>query len=163
MSQPTSSLTTPKKNLQSTLILFIAVVTGIFLFMLIAVLIGQTRGPLAMALNKYNTLITWVMAALSFVCLFAARYLFNKGIAVAKNSLNSLTDKLNQHRSALIKYLLICEAPVLISIVLFMLTGNFIFQVYAGVFLGFMLAMAPIRRRVIAELELNEQQQKELE
>ncbi len=44
-----------------------------------------------------------------------------------------------------------------------MLTGNFVFQVYAGVFLGFMLAMTPIRRRVVAELELDEQEQSELE
>jgi hypothetical protein len=163
MSQPVSSLTTPKKNLQGTLILFASIVISIFLFMLIAVLIGQTKGALVPALNKYHTILSWAMAALSFVCLFAARRAFSKGITVAKNSLNPLNDKLNQHRSALIKYLVIGEAPVLLSITLFMLSGNFVFQVYAGVILGFMLAMAPGRRRVITELELDGQQQKELE
>ena len=163
MRQPVSLLTTPRKNLQATLILFASIVISIFLFMLIAVLIGQTKGPLVAALNKYHTILSWAMAALSFVCLFAARRVFSKRITAAKNSLNPLNGKLNQHRSALIKYLVICEVPVLLSIILFMLTGNFIFQVYAGVFLGFMLAMTPVRRRVVAELELDGQQQKELE
>jgi hypothetical protein len=53
--------------------------------------------------------------------------------------------------------------PVLLSIILFIFTGNFVFQVYAAIFLGFMLAIAPIPRKVIAELELDGQQQKELE
>ena len=163
MSQHVSSLTAPKKNLQSTLILFASIVIGIFLFIMIAVFINQTKGPLAPVLNKYQPALSWAMGAFSFICLFAARRVFRKGIAAAKNSLNPLKDKLNQHRSALVRYLVICEMPSLLSIILFMLTGNFVFQVYAGVFLGFMLAMAPLRRRVVAELELDGQQQNELE
>jgi hypothetical protein len=163
MSQPVSSFTTPKKNLQGTLILFASIVISIFLFMIVAVIIGQNKGPLMPSVNKYHTVFTLGMAVLSFVCLLMAKRIYNKAISDAKNSLNPLTNKLNQHRSALIKYLVICEVPVILSILLFLLTGNFVFQVYAGVFLGFMLAVAPIRRRVIAELELDGQQQKELE
>lgn len=163
MTQPVSSLITPKKNLQGTLILFASIVISIFLFMIVAVFIGQSKGPLIPSLNKYHTAFTLGMAALSFICLLAAKRIYNKAIADAKNSLNPLTDKLNQHRSALIRYLVICEVPVILSIILFLFTGNFVFQVYAGVFLGFMLAVAPIRRRVVAELELDGQQQKELE
>ncbi len=157
------SLTMPKKNLQGTLILFSFIVTGVFLLMLIAVFINQAKGPLAPELKKYHTGFIWGMAALSFVCLFAAKRVFSKKAGDAKKSLNSLNDKLNQHRSALIRYLALCEVPAFVSIILFMFTGNFIFQVYAAIFLGFMLAVAPIRRRVVAELELDGQQQKELE
>jgi hypothetical protein len=89
--------------------------------------------------------------------------MFSKRIADAKKTLNPLNEKLNQHRTALIRFLVICEMPVLLSIILFIFTGNFVFQLYAAIFLGFMLAVAPIPRRVIAELELDEQQQKELE
>jgi hypothetical protein len=163
MSQRVSSLAAPNKNLQSTLILFASILVGIFLFMMIAVFINQTKGPLAPVLNKYQPALSWTMAAFTFVCLFAARRVFREGLAAAKNSLNPLNDKLNQHRSALVRYLVICEMPSLLSIILFMLTGNFVFQVYAGVVLGFMLAVTPARRKVIAELELDGQQQKELE
>lgn len=163
MSQPVSSVPMPKKNLQGTLILFSFIVTGVSLLMVIAFIISQVKGPLAPELKKYHSIFIGSMAALSLICLFGAKHMFSKGIADAKKSLNPLNDKLNQHRSALVRYLVICEVPMLLSIILFIFTGNFVFQVYAAIFLGFMLAVAPIRRRVIAELELDGQQQKELE
>ncbi len=163
MSRQVPLLITPKKSLRDTLVLFISFVSSVFLFMVIAVIVGQRKGPLVPALNTYATIFSFGMAVLSFACMVAAKRVFNKAIMAAKNSLNTLSDKLNQHRSALVRYLVICEVPVLLSILFFMLTCSFVFQVYAGVFLGFMLAMTPIRRRVVAELELDKQQQKELE
>ena len=163
MSQPVSLVTVPKKNLQGTLILFSFIVIGISLLMVAAVIFIQLQGPLAPELKKYHTAFIWAMAALSFICLFAAKRMFSKRIADAKKTLNPLNEKLNQHRTALIRFLVICEMPVLLSIILFIFTGNFVFQLYAAILLGFMLAVAPIPRRVIAELELDEQQQKELE
>ena len=163
MSQQVSSVTMPKKYQQGTLILFSFIVTGNSLLMVVAVIISQVKGPLAPELKKYHTAFIWTITGLSFICLFGAKRMFSKRIADAKKSLNPLNDKLNQHRSALVKYLVICEMPGLLSIILFIFTGNFVFQVYAATFLGFMLAAAPIRRRVIAELELDGQQQKELE
>ena len=163
MSQPVSLLTTPKKNLKVTMILFVSIAISVLLCMLIAGFIGQTKGALVPALGKHKILFTWFMAVLSIICLLAAKRVFNKGIAAAKNSLNPLNDKLNQHRSALTKYLVICEMPALLSILLFLLTGHFVFQVYAAIFLGFMLAITPVPRKVAASLELDGQQQKELE
>ncbi|HKZ65243.1 MAG TPA: hypothetical protein VJ111_02750 [Chitinophagaceae bacterium] len=163
MSRFVSSLTVSKKNLQGTLILFSFIIIGVSLLMIAAVIINQIKGPLAPELKKYHITFIWTMAALSFICLFAAKRVFNKGITGAKKCLNPLNDKLNQYRSALIRYLVICELPVSLSIILFLFTGNFIFEVYAAIFLGFMLAVAPMQRRVIAELELDWQQQKELE
>ena|SRR5687768_2023164 len=163
MSQPVSSVTVPKKNLRGTLFLFLFIVIGVSLLMVVAVIINQVKGPLAPELKKYHTAFIWAMAAISFICLFAAKRMFSKRITDAKKTLNPLNEKLNQHRSALIRFLVICEMPVLLSIILFIFTGNFVFQLYAAIFLGFMLAVAPIPRRVIAELELDEQQQKELE
>ena len=145
------------------MVLFASIVVSVLLLMLIAIFISQTKSVLVPELSKHKTLFTWSMAALSIICFLAAKRVFNKGIAAAKNSLNPLNDKLNQHRSALIKYLAICEIPALLSILLFLFTGDFVFQVYAAIFLGFMLAMTPVSRRVAASLELDWQQQKELE
>lgn len=163
MNQTVSAENSPRKNLKGTLVLFLSVVAGIFLFMLGAILVGQIKGPLVPALNKYHTLIMVAMAAISFVCLLIAKRVFTKEIDLAKNSLKSLNEKLNLHRTALIKYIIICEAPVMLSIVLFLLTGNFVFQVYAGVFIGFMLTMLPARKKVAEQLQLDGLQQQELE
>jgi hypothetical protein len=163
MSQSRSATHTPKKNLKGTFVLFLSVVISIFVFMLVAILFGQSRGALMPGLNRHHVLSTIVMVAVSFICLLMAKRLFNMGIAAAKNSLNNLDAKLNLHRTALIKYVVLCEIPVLLSIVLFLLTGNFVFQVYAGVFVGFMLTMTPTRKKVAELLELNRLEQQELE
>jgi len=105
------------------------------MFLRTAIFINQTKALLGPALNENKSSLSWEMAAFSFVCLFAARRVFRNGIAAAKYSLNLLNDKLNKHRSALVRYLVISEMPALLSIILFMLTGNFVFLVYAGVFL----------------------------
>jgi hypothetical protein len=160
MSQAVTS--TPKKNLKATMILFLAIVVGIFLFMLVAIVIGQARGPLMPDLNKHHTTIAIVMAVISFGALFFGRQLYSKGVMEAKNSINPLNEKLNMHRSALIKYLFICEMPVFLSIIIFMLSGNFIFQVYAAVFIGFMLTVMPTRKKVTEELGLSSQERQEL-
>ena len=163
MSTSTTSNVSARGNLRATMITFSAIVAGVFVLMLVAIFIGQSNQPLIPGLNKYESLITWGITIFSLTCLGIARVVLMKGIAAAKNSLKPLQDKLRQYRFSLIRYLVICEVPALLSIFLFMLTGNFVFQVVAAVFLGFMLAVAPIRRRVILALELNELEQSELE
>jgi hypothetical protein len=163
MSTSTTSNVSARENLRGTMMTFSAIVAGVFLFMLVTIFIGQTNQPLIHGLDKYERMITWGIALFSLTCLGIARVVLMKGVAAAKNSLKPLQDKLRQYRFSLIRYLVICEVPALLSIMLFMLTGNFIFQLFAAVFLGFMLAVAPIRRRVIAALELNGLEQSELE
>lgn len=162
MSTSTTSNVSARGNLRATMISFSAIVAGVFVFMLVAIFIGQTNQPLIPG-NKYESMFMWGIATFSLISLGFARVVLMKGIAAAKNSLKPLHDKLSQYRFSLIRYLVICEVPALLSIILFMLTGNFVFQVFAAVFLGFMLAATPIRRRVIAALELNELEQSELE
>jgi uncharacterized membrane protein len=162
-SSPATPSASAKENLRATLIIFFGLVTGVFVFMLVAIFLNQSNGPFVPAINKYETGIIWGAATFSLACLVVARRMLWKGITGAKNSLNTLQDKLTRYRSSLIIYLAICEMPALLSIILFMLTGNFIFQVFAAVFLGCMLAVAPIRRRVIGALELDDLEKSELE
>ena len=161
MSKPAIA-TTPKKNLKGTFILFLSIVIGIFLFMLVAIIIGQNKGPLMPALQKNYRLMVIITAAVSIVCLYFARSLFAKDMEAAKNSINPLNEKLNQHRQSLIKYLLICEMPVMLSIILYLLCANFVFQVYAGIFLGFMLTMTPTKKKVAEQLGLSGMEVQEL-
>ena len=163
MSGTGSSSAGPKEMLRALLILFAAMVIGVFMFMLIAVFINQVQGPFLPDWEKYQSIITWMIAAGSLICLVVAWKAFSKGMSAAKNSLNPLIDKLGRYRSSLILYLAICEAPALTNIIMFILIGNFVFLVFASILLGFMLAVAPIRRRVIAALELDWQQAKEFD
>lgn len=163
MRSPVTSSASAKENLRATLVIFFGIAAGIFVFMLVAIFISQAKGPFVPDLSKYHTIITWCTGAFSLLCLVVARQVLWKGTTAAKNSLNPLQDKLTQYRSSLIRYLVICEVPALLNVILFMLTGNFVCLVFAAIFLGFMLAVAPVRRRVAAALELNGSEQSELE
>lgn len=154
---------TPKKSIRMTLILFLSIVAGIFFFMLVSVLFIQARGALSAGLNNYRVALIAGITAISFACLWGARSVLTKGLADAKNSLNGLTDKLNQHRNTLIKYVIVCEMPVMLGIILFVLTGDFVFQIFAAVFIGFMLTAIPLRKKIIEQLDLSSQEQAQLD
>jgi FtsH-binding integral membrane protein len=163
MNEVRPSLLKPKEMFKALQTLFSAMVIGFFIFIVVSVFVVQVKALSQSALAGYQKVIVWIMAAISLICLIVARMAFNKGITEAKNSLNPLPDKLSGFRNSLIRYLAICEAPALANIIAFMLTGNFVFLVFASVLLGFMLSAAPIRRRVVAMLELDWEQQKELD
>lgn len=162
MSEPTLTGTPAKEILKAMMILFAGMATGFFIFLLIAVFVGQGPGILQSAWRGYLFAGKLIGGALSMVCLFWARVGFRKSVEAAKDSLNPLNDKLTQYRNALIRYLALCEFPGIANIVLFVITGDFAFLVFAAVFLGFMLGVAPIKRRVIAALELGPMEQIEL-
>lgn len=161
--KPVNTNSSAKEQLRATLIVFIAVVIGLFMFFLVALYVHQSNGPMAPELMEHRSLITMSVAILSFLAMIVARKLFNKGIRIAKESLIPVEAKLNKHRSSLILYMAVCEAPAILGIVFFMLTGHFVLLVYAAVLLGFILAMIPVRKRVIGQLGLDWQQQQELD
>ena len=152
-----------KEILRGLMILTAAMATGVFLFMVVAVVMNQINGPPGLQWREYQVQLSWIVAVVCIICFLTARWNFSKGIQAAKNSINPLNEKLNRYRTSLIQYLAVCEAPALLSIVIFILTGYFVFLVFAAVMLGFMLAVVPLRRRVVTALELNWEEQKELD
>ena len=150
------------KELRATLIIFIGVTALVFLFLLAAIFIVQSLGPLKPGWNEYFNLLKWGFGILSAVVLVFARQVFHKSIGAAKNSLILAGGKLSHHRTALVKYLGICEFAAILNIVLFIFTGESIFIIIAAVVLGFMLAMAPTPRRVAMLLELDATEEQEL-
>ena len=122
------------------------------MFLLAAVVFSQLRGPLSPELKPYEGWLLAGVAVFAFACSLWAKQQFAKAITTAKNSLNPLAGKLTMYRSALIVYLAISELPILFCIVLSIMTGNFVFQVYAAVLLGFMLSAMPRKDKVIGQL-----------
>jgi hypothetical protein len=163
MKRPQFPNQTPHKNWKGIYVFFLSLLGGVFLFMLVALVVIQMKGPLMPSLNKNYRLFFGILALISFACLILSKKGFNTELADAKNSLNPLGHKLNLYSNALVKYVVVCDVPVMLSIVLYLLTGNFMFLVYAAVFLGFLLPMTPTRKKVAEQLELTVQEQRELE
>lgn len=154
---------TPKENFRAIRVLFSALVIGVVLFILMAVIIHRLNGPLAHEIKEYNRIFIGIAVALALICLLIASQLYRKGILAAKNLTGPLNNKLNNYRSFLVKYLALCEGPALFGVVIFLITGEFWVLAITGIMLMAMLSVAPTPKRVITDLNLDWKEQKELE
>lgn len=141
-----------KQLLKSILMLFITMISVLTVVLLIGIVFVQTIGATMPELQAHRQWLVIGIAVISFVCRLIAKKRITQAIESAKNSQNSLSDKLTKYRSALIVYIAISELPILLSIVLSILTGDFVFQVLAAILLGYLLAVIPIKERVLRQL-----------
>jgi uncharacterized integral membrane protein len=162
MTQPEPTPGTSKEILRAIRVFFGAIVTGALLFAVIVIALNtfQKKEPADKSLGNAFGIVSVVIAG---GCFAAAWTGYNKGIAIAKDSLMPLTDKLNQYRSALIRYMAFCDMPALFGIIAFFVTGNYLTLGVTGLMLIAMLAKTPTKKRVVDELDFDWQQQQELE
>ena len=144
-------------------ILFIALIAGVLMLILVSLIINQTTVPLAPEYNEYGLQLKIFLAIICLVAMLVAKSRFNKEITIAKESLIPVSEKLNMHRVALIKYVAICEAPAIFSVLVFMFTGDFGFLVFSAVLLGFIFVMFPTVTKLATQLGLSSQEKEELE
>jgi len=104
-----------------------------------------------------------VLVILAGICLVVARKNYNKSITSAKDSLNTMGEKLNVYRPAFIIYMAMCEGPALFGVIAFFLSGNYFTLVVTGVMLMAMLSKFPTVAKVVTDLGLSSQEQAELE
>ena len=154
---------TPKENLRGIRVLFTALVIGVVLFILMAVVIYELNGPFAPEIKEYNRVFIGIAIALALVCLVIASQGYKKGIIAARNLTGPLNNKLNNYRSLLVRYLALCEGPALFGVIVFLMTGEFWVLVITAVMFMAMLSAAPTPKRVISDLNLDWKEQKELE
>lgn len=139
--------------LKSIRVLFMAMAGMLALMLTLAIVFTQIQGPMTPELNQHRTWLIAGVAVLSFVCTLFAKKTMTRTIEAAKNSSNPLADKLTKYRSALIVYVAVSELPILVCLIVSFLTGDFVFQVFAAVLLGYLLAEMPKREKVLRLLE----------
>lgn len=154
---------TPKQDLQAIRIIFFAIIAGALIFAVIVLVLNQLQGPALQNVKKVENILLYVVTGVAAICLPIAMNGYNKGVAVAKNSLISLPIKLNQYRSTLVRYIALCEGPALFSIIAFFMVGNYYLFIITAIMIAAMLAKLPNRQRVLDELALDWKQQQELE
>ena len=150
-----------KEQLRATRLLFGAIVGGQLIFSAVVLSVKDYSSAMIESTREANIFLA-VALVFTVVCFLFARRLYNNGILVAKDSLISLQDKLNQYRATLIVYLALCEGPAFLSMVFFFLTGDYILVGVLACMLIAIMMKTPTRRRVIRELELDSEEQQEL-
>jgi|SRR6218665_84189 len=133
-------------------ILFMTMVGMLALMLMLAIVFTQIRGAMKPELDQYRTWLIVGVAVFSFICTVFAKKTITRTIEAAKNSSNPLSDKLTKYRSALIAYIAISELPILFCLIISFLTGDFVFQVFAAVLLGYLLAEMPRKEKVLRQL-----------
>ncbi len=134
----------------------LGVIAGGCIFLVIAFFKVETQGPLSPGLLVYRNQLLAGVAILAFACLLIAKRILAKATENAKESINTDVDKLNIYRVSFVRYLFITELPVLVSLVLYLLTGSFPFLALGAVILGLLIAGFPAKKKLRIDLDLDE-------
>jgi len=142
-------------------ILHKALLTGMFFFSIISVVIivmGKTT-----SIDSHTSKILQVIVLLfSFASITAGFFLFNKRM-LSINTMATAAERISIYRAAAIIRWVMIEAPVLFSIISFLLTGNYAFPGLAVALMIVFATTAPSKNKIIQQLQLNEKEVQQLE
>jgi hypothetical protein len=154
---------TPREILRSIRVVFGAIITGALIFAIVVIVLIKLQGRQMPETEEYQHIFLYVLAGVAAICWIVAINTYNKAMVAAKDSLILLPGKLNLYRSALIKYIALCEGPALFGIIVYFMTANYIALAITGIMIVAMLAKTPTLKRVADDLALDWKQQQELE
>jgi hypothetical protein len=148
------------KELRAVKILFYGIITGALLFLaLSAAIVGLTgKGFL-----DDDSMDQFLLIVASLIAFFAVVFSFrNYKKNIDKAAQQSLKEKFNNYRTALILFLAPCEGATLFSVICFLLTANYRFLVIFSLVIAAMLIKRPTKQGVINDLQLDWQEEQEL-
>ncbi|MEO7045268.1 MAG: hypothetical protein ABI091_08140 [Ferruginibacter sp.] len=88
--------------------------------------------------------------------LYFSNTLFNKAIERIKNSTDTVPQKINLYRGAIIVKWALLEGPAILTIVAFFLTANNAFIILAGIMICALYIAGPSKQRIMQQLQLDE-------
>jgi hypothetical protein len=140
------------KTLQS---LHMAMLSGQIAIAIVAMFL-KYRNELPLLLSDKDHLLQLITLAVSFAGVFFGATIFKKRVAKAKELTGSINAKAKQFRCACIIQWASIEAPSLLSVICFMMVGNYAFiALTAGLMLWFALT-GPSKMKTMLLLGLSE-------
>lgn len=139
------------KNLQ---VLFMAMVAGIVLFGIIALVINNLEGPFLRD-NHVERSVRIGAGLLGMVVLYAANRLYRQKISAIQESGDAFPKKVSAYRGAAVLFFVLNEFPALLFIICFLLTGNYLFLGWGLIVLVSMFLKFPSGRNVAGILGTN--------
>lgn len=133
---------------------------GVVLFTAIVFILIQIQGPLLQD-KSVNRVFLVVVLFMTAACLSISNILYTKRIKAVGFAL-PLLQKLEIYRAALILYMSLCEGAAILTVIVFYMTGNFLFLVIIGAILVSMLMRRPENFKIFNELQLDSKEQMEL-
>lgn len=136
-------------------ILHKAMLAGQVLFAVgcIYVLYTKTIVPSSQDLDKILQVVAIVFSAAGF---FAGNFLFKRRLSQAREASAGLKEKFAIYRSACIMQWALLEAPVLFSVICFLLTGNYAFIALAAALILLFTILGPSKIKIAFQLGVSE-------
>lgn len=123
-----------------------ALISGILIFSIISIGLHYFGG-LSGKLDEYSQTAFRVVLVLAVVIITAMRMIYTKRTNVLKATNQSSKEKLDIFRSITITHMALCEFTALLSIICFMVFGNFLFFLVVAIALAEMILKFPSRQK----------------
>ncbi|GAA4309370.1 hypothetical protein GCM10023149_03630 [Mucilaginibacter gynuensis] len=144
---------TPKNFIQSVTIIHLALALGQVLFIAVCLFLTQST---AINITDTSEIFLIIVPVMTTSLFFISSYLYNKQLAAGADG--DLKKKALNYQTALIIRLALLEGPSLLSIVAYLLTGNFLYIIVSGVIILYFLYIRPSKANVLDAMELTYEQ-----
>lgn len=124
-----------------------ALIIGILLFCGVSIALYYFGG-LSNHLQEYSQTVFFIALIFTLTVVMATRAIYVKRVNVLKETNQSSKEKLDIFRSITITHMALCEFPALLSIICFMVFGNFLFFLIVVIALGEMILKFPTQHRI---------------
>ena len=146
----------PPSNIKALSILHFSLLIGQLVFAAIAYYLVTSGSMKAIDTGKNTQFILIGVAAIGLILVVLSFSMYKKKVALIKDSVQPVKEKLVAYRAASLIRWAMLEAPVLIAIIAFMLTGHYNFLILAGAILLLFLSTRPTVSKAAAELSISE-------
>jgi len=155
-----------KENIQQTykgiLILHIAMVMGPVLLAGVSYFINNiSSSPIAGGMEDMSKNFQYIAYGLTILGYLGGMYLFNSSMQKARKE-EGLLKKLVAFRAGNIIQTSLLEGPALVSLAFYLLTNASVFLLIGGMLILYMLLKLPVVSKIAEDLELSNEEKKEL-
>ena len=124
-----------------------ALITGILLFCVISILLHYFGG-LSETFRDESKMVFTIILVLTVIVLITTRLIYSKRINILKETNQSSKEKLDIFRSITITHMALCEFTALLSVICFIILGDYLFFIPVGIAIIEMILKFPTQSRI---------------
>lgn len=128
----------------------------------IAGVVLPLNDKLTLPLEKEQDLVLMIAAGAMLLSGASAWALYRKGVTKVRNLTGPVNNKLSEYRSTFIQYLAVAEMGGMGSVLCIFLTGDLRLLMVTAVSLLLLIRVYPVKRKLVVELNLDWNEEKEL-
>jgi len=143
-------------------LIHLAIILGLVIFCIVSIVMVQLKlkSPVALSVDRILQLVVIIFSA---ALLFAGFRYFKNAIMKIRSFKHDAEKRIADYRSACIVWWAMIDAPALLALVCFLITGNYAFFAVAFCHLIVLILFMPKRENIILLLNLSSQELQQLE